>query len=1437
MITKEETNKEFIVYGENGQPFHDIVLKKTTYESVVMSLGDKISGDFLYKDNKLSFTMREYIIYNGVKFMLVNPPTIVREGMVADNSELKGMTRYSVEFYHPMVVLNNFSFSDVAVSFDEETYKSQDKTFFWIGYIKDFADKLNKNLVGSEWVVILSNSITQDKLETMSEILSFDNNTIGDALKTAYDTWEVPFVIDTLEEGEYYYMDSNNNQVDYYEEGKRFVILFGLPSNEIYASEDDKQQENPFVFKFGQGVGLKNNSRTPRNNKIITRIAGYGSEDNIPYGYPQIEWLGDENAQFTIGDSVGVKENVTINGKFFEKVFSYPIYDGILGGRKVRLIKHPFTRTHLMPSIFSSTVNKKVNPFAEDYDPDAEIIEYYDATSEEHYPNPINLSSPSYETHQFEKIKPRLGEVALDAVLPYDTILDEYISSSDFIAFVNAEIARCNDGLTERYLRQMLDAFNAGHDAQGGGRGSAQYTYDWELKFDDYFCDAYYGSFVTQFQKKVLIAQQEPPIDWDDSIDDDGNYNQSYFRVTLPILSFDLYASAAITQEMQVNMRSGACLGCTFTVQVDWDDYRANFYTSDGKFEPEGEQRDYTKYPDSSQEKITIILQKDTQTFRTIKPNIYQQPKSGDKFVILGISLPTSYISNAEMELDEASKEYMLENNVYYFDYPLKFDEHFLVTHLYILRQIRNNTIIRFEYGSERTALYVKQMSVKYGSSVLPQFDITLTDDVEIVLNKVGQVTENVSRMRVDVEQLRNYYNKEIVEQVMQKLSKTEDDIALGKIKFANNVEFMQDIVLHSVIQSNDYLSGFYGSGFKIWKDINGQWCGEIDELTVRGTMNVYEMVINKIRSVGGQILVSKANAKIKNVTTNAEDPNYYEITFEDANPFVVNDLIKCQTFTGTGVKEYWVKVHHISDGIVYIDKNNEDWTGGVPAVGDEVVLCGNVTDTTRQAAILISAAQEATGQPVVSVLSGINSRSFAGCLRTRLGYLEDINDAALGQLRGYGLYGDNVYLRGTFMLWNGTTYVEVGESITAAVNNLEVGGRNLLLNSDFSNENFKLYYGWNYIYNTVEHITSDLPQGFSSGARFVSQGYGYGIFASQGSLQPCYPLEAGKRYTLSFYGKVTSAGASGNNFYFGLETKAQEEIELTSSWQRYSITFTPDSTGINSSLVFYAMTTGTFYITGLKLESGDKATDWTPSTEDTEAKIEVLSNKIDLSVTKNELETVGIHLDGNNSHIKFIANKTSFIGTDLREYIKIGVDGNGIPYFIFLDSEGNERYNLGFTGLREIINSSIPQSWTTESKYGVFPSDTYDGGDIFNGIYPCGQTNLYAYNEGYTVDAQGERIYTFGKAYDGKLYTSNSLDTERKPNGELATGWYMNTVGGSKYLKKYNFLYIMSGVARFSKAITIDKADPEGEGEPIYWVEVNNSGVWDASFTLEEPE
>lgn len=693
-------NIVFPIYNEDGTPFHNLVLRKSVVDSVVMSLGDKITGDVYYKDNTLAVTMREYIEYKHnpddeneepIRYSLVNPPTIVREGLVADNGELKGMTKYSFEFYHPMYQLSNFPFTDVATKTGEEKYLSQNKSFSWIGKPQDYIDKLNKNLEGTQWYVRKSSKFPQDKDNELSEVLTFDNVTIADAIKTGYETWDIPYIVSEVSKSD-----------PLYAQNKRFVVEYGLPSNEIYASEADRQTDNPYVFRFGQGVGLKNNSRTPRNNKIVTRIAGYGSEDNVPYGYPQIVWTGNQNWDYT--------KNNDPNDPL-----SYPIYKGIVGGQYVKLIKHPFTRTHLMPSIYTETVNKKVNPNAVGYNPNIEIKDYYDAiaTQEYHYTNEINPQAPSYESHEFADIKPEL-----------DADRDTGIVSA-----------------------------------------------------------------------VPLNADLTPADHWDDSMDDDGNYLQSFFQITLPQLSFDLYACAAITQEMQINMRSGDCIGCTFTVQVDWEDYKKNFYDSDGNFVPDGDQRDLTKYPKSNLGQISVVVQKDNSTFGTLMPNIYQQPKAEDLFVFIGISLPTSYITNAEVRLDAAMKSYMLENNVYYFDYPLKFDEDFLTKHEYILSQIRPNSIIRFEYGEQELQLFVKQLTVKYNNTPLPQFDITLTDNVEVVLNQIGQVADDVDKLSSLIAILRQSYSRNVWTELANKLSKTQDDTAKGWITILKGVRTLSDFI------------------------------------------------------------------------------------------------------------------------------------------------------------------------------------------------------------------------------------------------------------------------------------------------------------------------------------------------------------------------------------------------------------------------------------------------------------------------------------------------------------------------------------------------------------------------------------------------------------------------------------------------------------------
>ena len=951
-------NITFPIYSEDGTSFHNLVLHRAVVDSVVMSLGDKITGDVYYKDNALDVTMHEYIMFkrnpndaneDAVKYVLVSPPTIVREGMVSDNSELKGMTKYSFVFYHPMYVLNNIPFSDVAVTTEQERYLSQNKDFSWIGYPDDFIAKVNKNLQQTQWTVEKSSRFPNEKDTVLSGVLSFSNNTIADALKTWYDTWEIPYVIDVVKSGE-----------QGYSEGKRFKIVFGLPSTEIYAQGNNS---TPFVFQMGKGLGLKNNSRTPRNNKIITRISGYGSESNIPYGYPQIIWTGNQSWDYTINNASGM-QTITVGGRTIQAM-SYPIYDGIVGGQKVRLIKHPFTRTHLMPTVYSDTVNKKVNPRNPNYNPNGEIIDYYDAISsqEYQYPNEIDITAPSYQIHEFD-VKPEMN------------------MEGESVGIVNAV---------------------------------------------------------------PLNADLTPADAWDDSIDDDGNFIQSYFRLDLPILPFDVYACASITEQMFVNMLSGACIGCTFGVQVDWEDYKRNFYHEDGTFDPvihtesgDGHVRDGSRYPDSSQTAISLIVQKDNETFGTIMPNVYQQPHVGDTFVILGVSLPSEYITNAEEYLDEQMKSYMLENNVHYYDYPLKFDEYFLATHTNILAQIKPNAIVHFTFGDEQQLeLYVKQLTVKFGQSVLPQYEITLTDNIEVVLNQIGQVADDVEKLSSLLSIMREGYSRNVWNEIAKKLSKVSDDTAKGKITFEKGAEF------------GTYNTGALGSGGAINIDQNGNSNAEFDFLTIRKAASFRTISILELKHVGGEMGLTAGAMKVSSVE---EKENAYRCYFDTSDgtkqvyqEFVVGDQARCQQFrlaqNASGMlttKYYWRLVTGVGENYVDLSKTDADTGSGVPQAGDEVIQLGyrNNDHPERQSAIILSAVENQA--PSIRYYQGINSYNLSNTI-VKEDYYDPTTSLFHTNTYGESYVGDKNQT--TYMKYTQNGGVEIKGVITATSGSVLDGG------------------------------------------------------------------------------------------------------------------------------------------------------------------------------------------------------------------------------------------------------------------------------------------------------------------------------------------------------------------------------------------------------------
>ena len=219
------------------------------------------------------------------------------------------------------------------------------------------------------------------------------------------------------------------------------------------------------------------------------------------------------------------------------------------------------------------------------------------------------------------------------------------------------------------------------------------------------------------------------------------------------------------------------------------------------------------------------------------------------------------------------------------------------------------------------------------------------------------------------------------------------DGVSGGKVDEQGTAELLS-LMLRSALKSYGYTSGALGSGFFLGKDENGDAYLEIDRMLVRKVATFVELLIQELRHVGGQIVLSPASMQCSKV----EDMGtYYRCYFENTDgdktinqEFVVNDQARCQTFNiKEGVNEnvtntyYWRLVVGVGDNYIDLSKADCDAGSTVPQAGDDIVQLGNRTDTTRQGAIVLSA--YGADSPSIKLYKGINSYSLAGKERISL--------------------------------------------------------------------------------------------------------------------------------------------------------------------------------------------------------------------------------------------------------------------------------------------------------------------------------------------------------------------------------------------------------------------------------------------------------------------
>ena len=260
-------------------------------------------------------------------------------------------------------------------------------------------------------------------------------------------------------------------------------------------------------------------------------------------------------------------------------------------------------------------------------------------------------------------------------------------------------------------------------------------------------------------------------------------------------------------------------------------------------------------------------------------------------------------------------------------------------------------------------------------------------------------------------------------------------NVGIGNNSPSERLDVEGNIMARDKIVSEGFESGFGGSGWRIETGSGGS-AFTVDDLTVRGTMNVFELLIHQIRATNGSLFVSNTG-KITSASLSSVD-NHYSMSFDTGSgyghSFIIGDLVRAQRFVpstnGSGSQVFRSDLHIVNvngtgSAIAVLSASSDEQhplSQSAPQVGYEYVRIGhsNSESSSRQGSIYLTADDD--NAPFIDVVDTITSHSHfntSGRVKTRLGKLDGITTANSafgdsGTLNGFGLYASgSVFLEG----------------------------------------------------------------------------------------------------------------------------------------------------------------------------------------------------------------------------------------------------------------------------------------------------------------------------------------------------------------------------------------------------------------------------------------
>lgn len=498
-----------------------------------------------------------------------------------------------------------------------------------------------------------------------------------------------------------------------------------------------------------------------------------------------------------------------------------------------------------------------------------------------------------------------------------------------------------------------------------------------------------------------------------------------------------------------------------------------------------------------------------------VVPNAGQNLSSGDRFVLLNITMPDEYVEYAEQKLLSTATAYLAEHDHATYSYRIGMDELYMARNSELHDNIREGMKLRLydtDLGLDLDII-LQSLTIKEGG-IVPTYEISLSDKpIAGTIDKLWDAINNMKEQGVtsmggsisggggsmSPEELNAKY-----------LRKDVDDTAKGNIWFERSIgssifldgllgkgwridnygdailealTVRSDIFVGDTIGSPVFISGFpNGQGWDIshYDRINAAGVSEtkyrleIDDIIVRGKLKVFEMVISQLRGendnviFAGMMRVDHYDNTTRRIYLDTDEGVMY-------NPFRPGDILMVQRFGGMPtsendynvIKQYELRVDEAGIGDLSDGEKRLDWITFTNFVGDlEDITEGDiltrvdsVTDSTRKGIVKVTTIDE-IGAPYIDVVYGMKTDP-ENATKARMGNLTGIRTKSGIDLTGvWGIYGNGAYFENsTYIMEDGNTIEQnfsiingkLESTIGEIRNDMSLESGNILRNSTFS--------------------------------------------------------------------------------------------------------------------------------------------------------------------------------------------------------------------------------------------------------------------------------------------------------------------------------------------------------------------------------------------------